>query len=616
MTYHLFVFRSDSGLPLVPLPTVDDSYPPQKKSFLMFKFMHDYFIDDFEYFMRADDDVYIESQKLEKFLKSINSSKVQFIGQAGLGNKQEFGQLSLDSDENFCMGGPGIILSRSTLKLFAKNINYCLKHLYSTHEDVEIGRCIKKFVGIPCTWSYEMQILFRHNSSGGYNSGQFNAKEINRAITLHPIKSHLNMRKLYLHFKLKYHRDKRYQIEMIQRKINTLKKLQNHTFDNDHSNLNFDTQESRDSLIIWDFLSRNMYSATHINPKRHIESHIRYALDNNIPEMMSIMNKFSSEKKRTMEFKNLHYGYMRMDPLKGAQYILDLLMIYKRYHGKRISIPVRRHAYAIQTFSHVNIKEVECLNNQEIVNIIVPLSGRNSAFKRFIQNYKQVQSEDKLISLTVVLFPDAAQNVNEFLQTKTILDHLQQQGIQINVAQLGGFFSRAAALQRGATFFPKSALLLFLDVDMHFTTHVIQRVRFNTIQNSQVYFPIVFSQYSLQFKLFQYNISISDSEGYWRQFGFGIVALYNSDFQLVGGLNVSIQGWGMEDVNLYDKIVHSNLSIIRSVDPNLVHIYHDIKCESSLTSTQYEMCLGTKLTSLGSVKSLAEYININKYLKL
>lgn len=151
--------RTDYPLPLVPLESVEDVYPPQKKSFLMLKFMHDHFIDDFEWFMRADDDVYIRTDQLESFLRSVNSSKPQFIGQAGLGNKEEFGQLSLQADENFCMGGPGMIMSRDTLRLLIPHIRHCLKNLYSTHEDVEVGRCIRKFVGIPCTWSYEVRCL-------------------------------------------------------------------------------------------------------------------------------------------------------------------------------------------------------------------------------------------------------------------------------------------------------------------------------------------------------------------------------------------------------------------------------------------------------------------------
>lgn len=143
-------------IPVVGIPGVDDSYPPQKKSFLLLKYMHDYFIDDYEWFMRADDDVYVKGDRLSEFLHSVNSSRPLFIGQAGLGNKDEFGQLSLDRDENFCMGGPGMIFSRRTLQLVVPHISYCLKNLYTTHEDVEIGRCVQRFAGVSCTWAFEV----------------------------------------------------------------------------------------------------------------------------------------------------------------------------------------------------------------------------------------------------------------------------------------------------------------------------------------------------------------------------------------------------------------------------------------------------------------------------
>ena len=160
-----FFSRSGSSstvadLPLVSLPGVDDWYPPQKNFFILLKFILDNYLDKFEWFMRVDDDVYIKPDKLEFFLRSLNSSIPQFIGQAGMGNKDEFGLLSLDYDENFCMGGPGIILSRETLRMVVPHISYCLKNLYSTHEDVEIGRCIRKFANISCTWSYEVRVLY------------------------------------------------------------------------------------------------------------------------------------------------------------------------------------------------------------------------------------------------------------------------------------------------------------------------------------------------------------------------------------------------------------------------------------------------------------------------
>lgn len=67
-------------MPVVALKGVDDRYPPQKKSFRMLYYMYEHYIDRFEWFARADDDVYINTHKLEKFLRSIDSTKPQFIG--------------------------------------------------------------------------------------------------------------------------------------------------------------------------------------------------------------------------------------------------------------------------------------------------------------------------------------------------------------------------------------------------------------------------------------------------------------------------------------------------------------------------------------------------------
>lgn len=145
-----------ADLPLVRLPTVDDSYPPQKKSFLMLQHMWDNYGTTYEWFMRADDDVYVRPDRLAALLRSVDSRKPVFIGQAGRGNQEEFGLLSLEYDENFCMGGPGVIMSRETLARVVPHIKHCLKNLFTTHEDVELGRCVQKYAGVSCTWSYEV----------------------------------------------------------------------------------------------------------------------------------------------------------------------------------------------------------------------------------------------------------------------------------------------------------------------------------------------------------------------------------------------------------------------------------------------------------------------------
>jgi len=70
---------------------------------------------------------------------------------------EELGQLALEPGENFCMGGPGMIFSREVLRRMVPHIGTCLREMYTTHEDVEVGRCVRRFGGTQCVWSYEVR---------------------------------------------------------------------------------------------------------------------------------------------------------------------------------------------------------------------------------------------------------------------------------------------------------------------------------------------------------------------------------------------------------------------------------------------------------------------------
>jgi chondroitin sulfate synthase len=90
--------------------------------------------------MRTDDDVFVRGEKLLNFISGMNRTDLHFVGQAGRGRGREEGKLSLDWNENFCMGGTGMLMSRPVLRLLAPKIETCLANLLTSHEDVEAGR--------------------------------------------------------------------------------------------------------------------------------------------------------------------------------------------------------------------------------------------------------------------------------------------------------------------------------------------------------------------------------------------------------------------------------------------------------------------------------------------
>lgn len=153
-------------LPIVKLDGVSDqTYPPQRKVFTMLKYMYDHFIDEYDWFMRADDDVYIRSGAFEELLGKLDPQQKIYLGRAGMGKAEDLKRLQLLPHEKYCMGGPGVVLSQSALRVLAPHLEMCLSAIvhHNKHsdmpwynEDVELGRCVSRVVGIQCSVSKEV----------------------------------------------------------------------------------------------------------------------------------------------------------------------------------------------------------------------------------------------------------------------------------------------------------------------------------------------------------------------------------------------------------------------------------------------------------------------------
>lgn len=292
----------------------------------------------------------------------------------------------------------------------------------------------------------------------------------------------------------------------------------------------------------------------------------------------------------------------------------------------------------------------------EIATIVfvLPLAGRFQTLQRFLQNYERVclQHPETQTQLLVVLFDEFNSNLAPFYYEMDRLK-MKYKSAVMNHITVHGNFSRGIALNHAihSEHIQLNDILFFIDVDITFTRTSIKRIRLNTKMHRQVYLPIVFSEYDP--KVWQNSTRMTDipelsqtevinldySRGYFRQFGYGICAIFKADIlhPNISGFNDDITGWGLEDVKFLEKLVkmhqtpinsllksaaESNplqnstqivplsLSIFRAPDPTLVHIYHDIYCDKTLSEAQYTMCLGTKANTLGSYKYIESiYMN-------
>ncbi|XP_063906122.1 chondroitin sulfate synthase 3-like [Zophobas morio] len=257
-------------------------------------------------------------------------------------------------------------------------------------------------------------------------------------------------------------------------------------------------------------------------------------------------------------------------------------------------VPVFRAVFKISIIDKSELVEIKG-------NVAVEASAKNFCLKR--------QEEAKLF---IVLYQN--DRSSDFLRSGALIEDVQRTyGSDAVVAiHTNETFSRARALELGLSLLSGDDLVLFMDVDMIFHPRSLQRVRQNTVKEKSVYFPIVYSLYNprLLNRTYPDNYSffsddiVDEDSGFWRQFGFGIVSLYKSDYVGLGGLNLLISGWGFEDVTFYDNAIKSSLRIVRSVDPNLIHVYHSIECDINLDAAQKTTCLGTQANMLGSLKQL------------
>ena len=616
------------GVPLVVLKGVDDgAYPPQKKSFTMLAWMWDNFGSKAKWFLRSDDDVFVKVEQLLEFLRPINASEAQYIGQAGRGRGLEEGKLNLDWNQNFCMGGPGVMLSWRTLSLMRDRISSCLDNLVTSHEDVEVGRCVAMSTGKACTWAYDMQTLFYHSPGGKDDKGsevvpaKVSERVLQHALTIHPLKQAENMENMAVRVAA----SKR--TELRTRALKARVMAARISADLSPGSVEVpDGGEVLGNLSVlqgpWDLiLNHQLYSVKAGGARRKVPQHLAEGLTRVVGHVLDSINAEASEKGRIIEFRDLFYAYVHTDPKYGFTYILDLLLLYKRYKGNKMTVKVRRHVYVRQPFlplvamleeqQESSPPSVPVLSGdgglgvpqdtRESVTIIVPVAGEKKipVVKRFLENYeKEVLSQLQPARLVMVVFKEEEGDTLMEAAVREGTEALESNypGYDFTVTVITNSFNRGVGMMAGIKLCAASDLLLLIDVDIQFGGEALDLVRSFTKPGEQVYFPIVYSMFK------------GEKEGYWRDFGFGIMSAYKQDLEMVQGFNTSIVGWGKEDVDLYERFLSTNISIFRSPTPHLVHRYHPVTCSPTLPSTQAAMCKSSKASNYLPLGELVDKI--------
>ncbi|XP_067680985.1 uncharacterized protein [Haliotis asinina] len=267
-----------------------------------------------------------------------------------------------------------------------------------------------------------------------------------------------------------------------------------------------------------------------------------------------------------------------------------------------------RNYKTVQRFDTSRFREIKPQRDSDLV-IVLPLFKRSADFIRFIRRLRSVALDFKgSLMLNVVLFRDKK---GEYIQTLDAA--IPSTGrLVVKVIPGKGKFTRAGGIAQGIGELEEDARVLIIDVDVMFTIGFLNRVVRNT-RPSKPFFPIYFSRYDPRSIQTRDGVStkrfvFDERFGRWRYFSYGVVGIYVSDLLHAGNFDISLHGWGMEDIEFYHQCLMSNLQVFRTVDLGLWHIYHTRHCDPHLRQERLEMCHSSRQELEMSHSSLAAIV--------
>lgn len=307
---------------------------------------------------------------------------------------------------------------------------------------------------------------------------------------------------------------------------------------------------------------------------------------------------------RHLKFKRLLNGWVRHNPFRGSEYIVDCLFtdVFLKVVERRVSL-VRPLAS-----NYITLRDSS--DSQTVVNFVVPLSNVNSRFQEFMSMYESIAlAVEERVRLVLAVY-----GAEDLAFVNKIVDGYRNKYplSMIIVVEGKGTFSRGKALHLAMAQLRSHELAFMCDIDMVVSRQFIDRCRKNTLQGKRVYYPEFFKLYNLDYVyrdgVYPIKVPLKRKHGHWAYYSFGMLCIYKSDYSAAGGMNTNIIGWGEEDVKFFESVVRKKLEVLRAPDPGLSHRWHEKTCPASLSKTQHAHCLTSRGENLADRIELANFI--------
>ena len=372
-------------------------------------------------------------------------------------------------------------------------------------------------------------------------------------------------------------------------------------------NAPFSSQNPEDGIVHFQSFD-NQYKYT--ESKHHPNVDLRSMTKQEMDEVLNSVVKFQAHKESlgTNEGENIGNSLMvesilrRVDPNRGVDYFVQVINQNSNENGQHQT----EFYHTFREAEPARITSLQSPNCRTIkVNFVVATPPVSRGFQRFMLSFENsflARNPQEMVSLLTVLYSDGKfkKYDKDLFSVVTLLDLYQKKYPEADLRLISTRrpYSRKETVEIASKEYPTYELLFLADIHTDFSMQFIERCRMNTIENQQVYFPMIFSPYDpAEFHksrvLYPYatKFRINEKTGAWMLESFHLVCVYNYDLVKVLNVQLTEEGERENQWNLLNRFMkYSQLKIFRSVEPGLVHLWQDGCREEELGVREKTLC--------------------------